>query len=544
MASSAKNKQSKKQMKKRQKIDYEDQIIMWITSLFLIYMFVVYPLLMHNRYFDITVTKYLLFKIGVICYSILFILAVLMKYLNRLSYDSGHIRQNTDDVFATDGRKLLAVRAVDIFMILFLISGFMAWLMAEDKNSAFTGETGRRCGLQFMILSFIMYVCLAYGYQLKAFIMPVFAVISSAAYIIGILQHLGFNPFQFLDGVNKSRRDMFISTFGNINTFASFVCIGTALCMGLYIFEGVSFLKCKSAEKILYGITVFFSGGTFIAANSDSVYAGCGFAVVVLLFMAIAKKRLAAYLEALLLLLSGYISMAWIIRISGRGLEKISGMSRAAEHIGMLAVILVVLVVALVLCKLAQTNGKINVPVKVQMIIASVIVAAAVILVIGVGVSRNWNIFTFNDHWGTNRGYVWSRLVRLYKEFPLGNKLFGFGNESVKALMVSNYYDEMMEVTGVIYDNAHNEYLQYLVTMGIFGVLSYLSAIISTIFCGMKYGRKQPVLYAFVAVICAYCAQAAFNLNQSITTPYVFLFIGLIAGISRECERQVCRQIR
>lgn len=533
MASSAKKKQNKKQIKRKQKTNYEEQIIMWITSVFLIYMFVVYPLFMHNRYFDITVTKYLLFKIGVICYSILFVLAALMKYLNRLSYTSGHIRHHTDEGMKAGKGKISAVMTVDILMILFLISGFAAWLMAEDKNRAFTGESGRRCGLQFMILSFIMYACLAYGYKLKEFVMPVFAVISAAAYVIGILQHLGFNPLKLLNGVNGTQRKVFISTFGNINTFASFVCIGVALCMGLFIFED------RKPIKVLYGITIFFSGGALIAANSDCVYAGCGFAVVVLMFMAIGKKRLAGYFGALLSLSAGYITMAFIIRLTGRGIEKISGMSRAAEHIGVLTVAAVGIALLIILCKLAENNEKIKISVKVQMIGAAVIVMAAVITVIVLGVSRNWSIFTFNDHWGTNRGYVWSRLVRLYKDFPLSNKLFGYGNESIKALMVSNYYDEMMEITGVVYDNAHNEYLQYLVTMGIFGALSYLGVIVSTIFCGVRYGRKQPVLYACVAAVCAYCAQAAFNVNQSITTPYVFLFIGFIVGISREIEKQM-----
>lgn len=532
MASSVKKKQNKIQVKRKQKTDYEEQIIMWITSIFLLFMFVVYPIYVHNRYFDITLTKYLLFKIGVICYSILFILAVLMKYLNRLSYNSGHIRHHSKDGMKTDGGKNTAVLTVDILMLLFLVSGFIAWLMAADKNSAFTGETGRRCGLQFMILSFVMYACLAYGYKLKEFMMPVFAVISSATYVIAILQHFGFNPLKLLDGVNKSQRNMFIATFGNINTFASFVCIGTALFMGLFLFED------KKTIKVLYGVTIFLSGGALIAANSDCVYAGCGFAAVVLLFIAIGKKRLAGYLGAVLSLLTGYIAMALMIRSTGRGLEKISGMSRAAEHVGVLLVIAIVMIILLTLCKLARPNGKINVPVKVQMIVVSIIVAAAVITVIAVGVSQSWEIFTFNDKWGTNRGYVWSRLVRLYKDFPLHNKLFGYGNESVEALMVSNYYDEMMEITGVIYDNAHNEYLQYLVTMGIFGALSYIGAIVSAVFCGIKYGKRQPVLYACAAAVCAYCAQAAFNVNQSITTPYVFLFVGLIVGIARNMDKQ------
>ena len=47
-----------------------------VTSLFLCYMFVVYPLYMHNKYFDITITKYRLFMFGVLCFACLMVPAV------------------------------------------------------------------------------------------------------------------------------------------------------------------------------------------------------------------------------------------------------------------------------------------------------------------------------------------------------------------------------------------------------------------------------------------------------------------------------------
>ncbi|MGN0393890.1 MAG: O-antigen ligase family protein [Coprococcus sp.] len=525
MTSSMKKRRNKRQLDIEHKKDYDEQIVMWITTMFLVCMFVVYPLFMKDRYFDITDAKYLLFKVGVIAYSVLFVLAVLMRYLGRLSYKSGRLISDGNSISETTHSRKSLIIMIDISMLIFMISGFMAWIMAENKDNAFTGKDGRRCGLQFMIIVFIMYVCLAYGYELKDFVLPIFAVVSAITYIIGILQHLGFNPFNLLDRVRGEQRRLFISTFGNINTFASFICISMIFCMGMFIFESGKLLK------VLYGAVVFIGGGALIAANSDSVYAGCGFAAICLLFIAIVNKSFAGYMTALVMAINGYIAMALVSKLTMRGIDRISGIGRASEHITILVAVDIVFIIILIAALVLRKKNIFSI--KTQVIVAAVIVAATVVTVIGVGIEQQFSIFVFDDHWGSDRGFVWKRLIEAYKDFPVLNKLFGNGNESVKALMVSGYYDEMMDITGVVYDNAHNEYLQYLVTMGLFGVLSYLVVIIGAVVCGIRYGRKKTVLYVFATVILSYCAQAAFNLNQSITTPYVFLFVGLIAGVVR-----------
>ena len=52
-----------------------------ITTLFLIYMGAAYPLIMHDKYFDITVTKYRAFYIALCIYAVLMVLAVLVAVL-------------------------------------------------------------------------------------------------------------------------------------------------------------------------------------------------------------------------------------------------------------------------------------------------------------------------------------------------------------------------------------------------------------------------------------------------------------------------------
>ena len=81
---------------------------------------------------------------------------------------------------------------------------------------------------------------------------------------------------------------------------------------------------------------------------------------------------------------------------------------------------------------------------------------------------------------------------------------------------------EMLNATGLWFDNAHNEYLQFLLTIGPIGLLFYLVFLVSgclqMLRCSLK---KKYITGCMFAVIC-YCFQAAVNLNLPITAPLLW----------------------
>ena len=177
--------------------------------------------------------------------------------------------------------------------------------------------------------------------------------------------------------------------------------------------------------------------------------------------------------------------------------------------------------------------------------------------------------------------------MEAYSDFSVPQTLFGYGNESVKAIMTDRYYDDMMNTVGVIYDNAHNEYLQYLITTGIFGAVSYVGLLVTTggalvrtavsgavmnenesmssqsagkrskekaasrdsrtvrgsktgtgLECLLGYAEDEGSMIAVLLGITGYAVQAFVNLNQSLTTPYIFLLIAMAGGL---CRRYICQ---
>lgn len=518
-----------------------------ITSAFLLYMLVIYPLALHDHYFDITYTKYTVFKVGVILFAVIWAmgLVIVLTGINAGDMKGRHAGGNAK-VGTMDKLKAVicdGVYGTDICMVLFFISGVMSFIMAEDKKNAFTGAQGRYCGLAFMILIFIMYIIVSAKVsnmeKMWSLISMVFVLVSSVTFIIAILQNIGFDPFKLLDGINRKQRNIYVSTFGNIDIFGSFICIALPLFMGLYVTEK------SNIKRIVYGIGVFAGFMAFIPANADVVFAGVGAAVIAVLFATVYMERVNRLFELVMLGSGGYLGMVLLRMLVGTNGAKITGFNRLAEHPALLVIIFAVGLFIRLIIQVYINKNKTEVYINkqkngtgIKLIIALAVVLISGIAVIIYGRKNNLAMFDFNDKWGSYRGYIWRRVTGLYGELPFVQKIFGHGNESIRSLMDDRFYDEMLQVTGTVYDNAHNEYLQYLVTQGLLGMLSYVGVVVAAAIAGVKKIKKSPYILGLLLAVVSYGVQAIFNVNQCITTPYMFLMTAMLIGTCRRASEE------
>ena len=89
------------------------------------------------------------------------------------------------------------------------------------------------------------------------------------------------------------------------------------------------------------------------------------------------------------------------------------------------------------------------------------------------------------------------------------------------------------QITRVLYkhvyvvDKAHDEYLQILVTMGIFSLISYICMHFLIIKEGIKNTLKQHEIYYLLPVI-GYIVQAQFNISVIEVAPIFYIALGLL----------------
>lgn len=142
--------------------------------------------------------------------------------------------------------------------------------------------------------------------------------------------------------------------------------------------------------------------------------------------------------------------------------------------------------------------------------------------------------FRFNDSWGTHRGFMWIRALYIFWDMSILQKILGSGPDTFTAMMdISGYNEGLIAFRKETTDCAHNVYLNYLVTLGIAGVVSYITAIVSCVVGAVKkaFSNKYAVIFAS-SVVC-YSVQSIVNIDQPITTP---LFILMLALTESQCR--------
>ncbi len=127
-----------------------------------------------------------------------------------------------------------------------------------------------------------------------------------------------------------------------------------------------------------------------------------------------------------------------------------------------------------------------------------------------------------DDNFGTGRGLIWKQGIELFLEHPI----LGTGpGTSSKRFYIQWYRANTGIITYV--DNAHNAYLGYLINIGLFGALSYILFLISSLITWLKKRNNYYYLALGSGILC-YIMQDFFNLNTYFTAPLLFIMLGLL----------------
>ena len=132
-----------------------------------------------------------------------------------------------------------------------------------------------------------------------------------------------------------------------------------------------------------------------------------------------------------------------------------------------------------------------------------------------------------DDEWGSGRGALWRIAWEGFTQASWQQKWIGVGPDCF-----AEHLDTVIGIHGhwseAVYANAHNEWLNQLVNIGILGTGCYFG-----IFCSAwkRYRRIIPGMFAIIL----YLLHSAVSFQQVMNAPFLFLLLGL-------CENQ-CREM-
>ena len=498
---------------KKAKTSYLQKDDLGLSEIWLWGMFVIFPLMYHDHYFDILETKFTTFVVLSLGLIVLFSLYKLMSYFlkegaGRVSYID--LLKNNFDI-------------IDISMLIFILISIISTLTAAPYiNEAFWGNEGRHTGL-FLLLLYVLCFFIVSRY------------------------------LEFKKKMQEEQVHLFTSTIGNINTYTTFVGFIISLSATLYIFTNDK-KKEELKKSLSYYICTVVGFMALTMGKSDN-----GYLTIIMLFMSLPLFAFASIdkLRRYFTILASYVSVIKIIQlietVMGDRVSKIEGLYTYIVKFPYLTLVVIVLWIISALIFVLEyrktviergfekiKSAKLLTIIWSGFIILASIVGLFVIYKVNMGelVINNPIIeyLKFDDSWGTFRGYIWRACIEEYNKLSFIHKIFGTGPDTFGIYMVKDMVrqNDMFTVTGQIFDSAHNEYLQYLFTIGPIGLAAYLTALLSTVYALIKNGLDNKYMVAIAMLIMCYMSQAVVNINLPISTPIFWAFLMIAKAMLRK----------
>ncbi len=476
------------------------------------------PLIVTDGYFNITETKSVYF------YIVSTALIVASAFFSSKKAESQKVK-NQPEAPLLDRMEL---SLTDKAMIVFCAFVFLAALFSKNPD-VWLGVASRYQGFLTILVYVTVYFIVSRNFTAaQSFLLfSVFAF--SLVSIIGVLNCFDLDILGIYDGINKNYKTAFLSTIGNINFYSSYMCLLMPLVVsGFCLSEG-------KISRTVYTVSLVIGSLGMMVTSSESFVVGFASSMAIMpLFFYSRLHRFKRYLISIVIIVLSSQAYMLVYRLHGEGNIAVSKLLSVFVNPYVAAVAIALCVGFYFLADKAP--GKIVIVKKVYPVLLVAFVLAIVICFIlanTVGLGRFNELFRITSEWGTYRGKIWRYCVKSFLGFNLKDMLFGVGPESLSSVTASAKLFE-----GKNLDQAHNEYLQYLMTTGIFGLSAYLGVIGTTVYTVIKKLRESTLAVALLAGLVSYWMQATVNIAQPFTTPIVYIYIACIAGMARNAQKQ------
>ena len=421
-------------------------------------------------------------------------------------------------------------------------------VLSPHIEMAFWGEItvgnntqGRNNGLILILFYVLIYFMITRLYRYAEFVFIGLACSCAIVYLLTVLNGFYIDPLNMFANfrMQKNIYMEFFATIGNKNMLSSFICIT------LPVLFTMSVVTKKLSFRIIYLVSVSLGAMAFIIDDSDSGLLGIAVFLAVFLVVFIRRPdRLKYYFLTLTVFLASIKVLRLISYILEDSYKKLGKFPLALMLSNKLYIVIAAsAIITVILFLISKSKPGIVLPKAVPIVLGALFGIAAL------GVLGTFIYFSFVDtktplgdwektlrfgpKWGTHRGIMWIRAFDVFGGADFIHKLFGYGPDTFYYLY-EPYFTELQKYGNTSTDAAHNEYINYLVTIGIAGLTSYLAFVGGALVRGFKSAKRNPVVLAFAAAVIGYAAQAVVNIAVPISTPLFIIFVSLCEAMARQ----------
>lgn len=419
-------------------------------------------------------------------------------------------------------------------MLAFLAVCFLSTVFSVSPVEALLGTAGRNNGLLLMAIYVGIYFMVNRYGKPGPVVFAALGIVSAFVSLVAVLNFFSLDPLKMVNALSVADREIFFSTIGNKNLLSGYLCITLPVLTVLFVQDHRKWLRILSLICLAPGFAAL------MAADSDSGLLGLGvFTVVYLIRYVRHPKQLKRFFLVLtIMLLSARLLqlMALLPTLEGKTMSHFQRFFVfSSPGIGLL---LAVALICVLLHFLEKKQPDLILPQWIcwalMGLFGTVLLAAAVAVVIltanpDIPITGIWRHLRLDDTWGTNRGFMWGKTMDIFWDFPLWRKLIGSGPDTFY-YMFKPYFQELTQYWTSSTNAAHNEYLNYLITVGFLGTSAYCTALISGAARCWRSIKQEPMAAVYFSAVLCYGAQALVSIAQPITTPLFILFLALCAG--------------
>lgn len=507
-----------------------------IISIALFVLLFIFPLILHNSYFDILETKYQCYYLSVIVMlAVLVVAGLVMLLIDKKEYGGIHAESLFTGLHPSNWKTTFSMQ--DGAVLLFLVIAVISTLQSDYLYEAFWGNEGRYTGLFLLILYVVSYFVISRFWKGGEALFQVFLVSGVILSVFGITDYFQMDLMDFRHNIKPEQTRIFMSTLGNINTYTAYVGMLMGFSTAMFAVEE------RKGHTLWYAFCMIVSFFAIIMGCSDNSYLGLAALFGFLPYIALGSmKELRRYFIVSASFASVILCIAWLNQVYADKVIGFDGLFNYLAGWGGLkaaAVLLWIVVAGLfVYEKKAGDKDIVKENSRKLRLFWTAVVAVVVLAVMYVFYDANIaghaekyqaaeKYLVFDDDWGTRRGYIWKRALDMYSKFPLMHKIFGYGPDTFGLMTYNSIVGEMLNKYNEYFDSAHNEYLQYFVTIGPIGLVAYL-CFLGGYIKKMVHSLAENSLAAgtLFAVLC-YVAQAVVNINLPIATPVMWLMVSM-----------------
>lgn len=519
---------------------WHGDICQGIIMAYFLVMTVIYPFYAPGGYARIGEVKYAFFRnITLVTLAVMAAVIILSVLVRR---DWEWVVRNYRQMSVTDWF------AYGYFAVVLL-----SYLCSTYKRDALWGAEGWYMGAVTQIMFVLLYFFFSRYFQYNLKWIGLCLLAASGVFVLGICNSYSFYPIQM-----EGQGEGFISTLGNINWFCGYWSVAAPLGMTLY--------WCSKNGKIrfftgIYSVIAMVAG---ITQGSSSAYLVF---IVLLLTLCILSfqdnRRFYRFLELCMMFALSCQTARLLLYLPGftynymyYGPDGKSGVMAFVWNGNGIGWILFALIVGYALCRILERRGCFRIEKHrwLWTILSVVVVVVICVVVFFILIDNKVLYFrevpftverdgylelVFDEDWGNGRGATWNCGIEAYRSMDTVHKMVGVGPDCF-----SDYIYDKPELAQKLGDrfvnlrltNAHNEQLTTLVNVGVLGWLCYMGIFVTAFVRCVRRGKRQLLLYPCAICILAYAIHNLVSFQQVLSTPYVFMILGIGEKLCRNTQ--------